>query len=288
MRIKKIIPKSIKKFLKRIFTIQIDTRAIYNVPQSVTKKQFSGKVALVTGGAGGIGSAICMRLALEGATVFVCGRTKSKLESVCKTIKEMGGEAYPLEIDVTDYNSVQKSISEVFVKQGQIDLLVNCAGGSAREKSKLFINQDVYVIEDIINTNLYGTINVCRAIAPDMAKRKTGCIINISSIIGLGGKRLCCDYAAAKAGIIGFTKSLAIEMGEYNIRVNSVLPGKITRGIMNETILDSDSKCNYLGIPGTPEDIAGTVSFLFSEDARFITGQTICVDGGRTLGLHGD
>lgn len=115
-----------------------------------------------------------------------------------------------------------------------------------------------------------------------------GGIVNISSIIGLGGKEQYSDYAAAKAGINGFSKSLALELGRNGIRVNVVSPGKILRGIMSEREIEAGVACNYLGISGKPEDIAGAVSYLLSDEARFITGINLCVDGGRTLGLHGD
>lgn len=288
MKIIRFMLQSFKKIIKKILTINIDTRSIFQLPNSVLEKQFTGKVAIVTGGGGGIGAAICKRIAIEGARVYICGRTEASLQKVSSEIKELGGIGIPLVLDITDYESTKQKICEVFEKEKHIDFLVNCAGGSAREKSKQLIDQDISVIMDVIQTNLFGTINMCKIIAPFMVKNNFGSIVNISSIIAIGGKSLCCDYSAAKAGINGFSKSLAIELGVKGVRVNVVSPGKILRGVMSQSQVDINVSCNYLGTPGRPEDIANAVSFFLSDQAKFITGVNLCVDGGRTLGLHGD
>lgn len=289
MRIGRFIPNPVKKFLRKVLTINIDTHAQYVLPSKVENKQFAGKIAVVTGGGGGIGSAIAIRLATEGAYVFVLGRTEKSLYQTVEEIKRLGGQAEPYVVDVTEYNELEKCASHITkkMKDGTQLLLVNSAGGSARDKAKLFAEQDISVINNVVSVNLLGTINSCRAFSPLLMKTG-GAIVNISSIIGIGGKEKCCDYAAAKAGIIGFTRSLAIEFSLHRVRCNCVSPGKIQRGVMSIRSIDNEINCNYVGYGGRPEDIAGTVSFLLGDEAKFITGQNIIVDGGRTLGLHGD
>ncbi|MBO5124421.1 MAG: SDR family oxidoreductase [Spirochaetaceae bacterium] len=285
MGLARFIPKKIKAVLKKILVININTQSLYQLPQKVSLKQFEGKTVIVTGGAGGIGRAICLRMACEGAKVYVCGRTKVTVDSVVEEIHSLGGAAVPLILDVTRFEDIQEKLQIVLGRE-KLNFLVNCAGGGSRGAAKPFIKQDYSVINDIIHTNLMGTVNMCRGCVSYIPRG--GGIINISSIIGLGGKENYSEYAAAKAGINGFSKSLALELGKLGIRVNVVSPGKILRGIMSERDIEAGIRCNYLGIPGKPEDIAGAVCYLLSDEAKFITGINLCVDGGRTLGLHGD
>lgn len=288
MLIKKIIPKSLRKLLKPLFTNYYDTRAVYEFPVSKKIKKFDNKVAIITGGAGEIGRAISTRLAMEGAKVYLCGRTEESLKKVEAEIQQLGCSAEYIILDVKDYNDVLTAFTSIFEKEGHVDYLICSAGGSARNKAKEFYKQDIKTITEVINTNLIGTVNCCHVAAPLLMKNKDSAIINISSIVGIGGKEKCTDYAAAKAGIIGFSKSLAIELSPCGVRVNVISPGKIQRGIMKEKTITDEIKCNYVGYPGRAEDIANAASFLLSNEAKFITGHNLIIDGGRTLGLHGD
>lgn len=249
------------------------------------KGRLSGKKAIITGGSGGLGGAICVRLAAEGAIVGVGGRNMQKVDKIVAMIRETGGMAIPLLIDLNDYHSIEKSIDSFTTEHGKLDILINNAGGSAREKSKDYTSQSFGVITDVINTNLTGTM-LCTHLALQKFNSEGGSIINISSVVGLQGKQGMTDYAAAKAGIIGFTRSLALELGTKNIRVNAVSPGWCSRSLFNEA--QSVRNVNCMKKIGKPEDVAGLVAYLVSNEANYITGQNIIIDGGRSLGLWGD
>lgn len=161
MGIRQLIPRKIKKILKKFLIINIDTKSIYELPQKVMSRQFEGKTCIVTGGAGGIGRAISIRMAYEGALVYVCGRTKESVESVVQEIHGNGGQAKPLILDVTQFDKIQETLHSIFDKE-KINFLVNCAGGGPRSAAKPFIKQDYNILNNIIQTNLMGTINMCR------------------------------------------------------------------------------------------------------------------------------
>ena len=188
-------------------------------------------------------------------------------------------------MDLNDYHSIEKSIDSFTTEHGKLDILINNAGGSAREKSKDYASQSFDVITDVINTNLTGTM-LCTHMALQKFNSKGGSIINIASVVGLQGKQGMTDYASAKAGIIGFTRSLALEIGTKNIRVNAVSPGWCSRRLFNEA--QSVKNVNCMKKIGKPEDVAGLVAYLVSNEANYITGQNIIIDGGRSLGLWGD
>ena len=279
----------IHKLLRRKFgrLIGLDKK-IYTAEKNYTinytqNKKLSNKVAVVTGGSGAIGRACCILFASHGAHVYVGGRNISNMQKVVDEIRTLGGQADVLLIDVSDNESVESAFNGV---KG-IDILVNCAGGGAREKAKYLHLQEPSVVESVIQSNLIGSILCCRSAANQMVKQHSGKIINIASTIGVGGAKSCVDYSAAKAGIIGFTKSLAMELGEYDINVNCVSPGYIQRGDYNEITLDWLKDSNYMKKVGTIEDIANAVLFLASDESIFITGQNLIVDGGRSLGLKG-
>lgn len=287
--LKKIIPKVLKvKIRKLISSPSYNATKKYVVNISENNKKFDGEIAIVTGGSGAIGRAICLRLSLEGAIVFVAGRNEANVESVVSEISEIGGVAFPLIMDITNAYSIEDSINQVVAKYGQVDILVNCAGGSTRGLNANLHEQSVEVIDDMLNTNLRGSMLCSRQVGKQMVLQKNGKIINVASVIGLMGKAKFTDYAAAKAGVIGYTKSLALELGHYGITVNCVSPGLIQRGVFDEKKADKLKKSNYLGKVGSLEDIANSVVFIASKEADFITGQNIVVDGGRMLGLHGD
>ena len=194
----------------------------------------------------------------------------------------------PCILDVTDNISIEKAYNEIVSRGHLVSILINCAGGSTRNRAKLLVDQDIDVIDEMLDTNLRGSMLCTRTFGHKMKENGFGKIINISSVIGERGKPKFFDYAAAKAGIIGYTKSVAQELGSYGINVNCVSPGFIQRGEFTQEQLPFLINSNFMNKVGTPEDIAEAVAFLASERAGFITGLNLCVDGGRSLGLHGD
>lgn len=251
--------------------------------------KLKNKVAVVTGGSGAIGRAICIRLAIAGAKVYVGGRNIDKISEVVEEIKRFGGAAEGLVVDVTDSNSIAAAFKQVDLNQNEIiDIMVNCAGGGSRDKANYLHDQEISVIDEVINSNLRGSILCSREAAGRMIKRKSGKIINISSAVGMRGMKKYTEYAAAKAGIIGYTSSLALELAPFNINVNCVSPGFIPRGDMTMNEVERIKKKCPMNKIGTLEDVAAMVEFLATDEAEFITGQNIVVDGGRTLGLYSE
>lgn len=251
-------------------------------------KRFEDKVVLVTGGSGAIGGAIAYHLAMEGAKVYLGGRNIEKLETRAEEWQSKGFLAYPLVMNVTDERSIQNAAEHLINNEGRIDILVNCAGGSTRNKNTNLVDQSVEMIDEMLNSNLRGSMLCTRIFGKHMELVGKGKIINIASVIGEHGKPRFSDYAASKAGIIGYTKSVAQELGPKGVNVNCVSPGLIQRGEFSEDQLPYLLHSNFLNKVGCAEDVACAVAFLASDEAGFITGQNLCVDGGRSLGLHGD
>lgn len=288
--LKKLIPQGVKRRLKR-FLGQYSSSVQVAVPYEIrltTPDRLKGQVAIITGGSGAIGRSICCQLAAEGATVYVCGMSEGKISAVISEIAGLGGNAHARKLDVSSEAAIVATISEVAERHGRIDILVNCAGGSARDDHAAIIDQETSVIDNILNINLRGAILCVREAAKLMTRAGYGRIINISSIIGDRGKANFAEYAASKAGIIAFTKSIAMELGKSGITANCVSPGIVQRGEITGADLERLKATNWLGTYGKPEDIAAMVSYLASEQASFITGQNFIVDGGRSLGLKGD
>lgn len=237
------------------------------------------KAALVTGGSGDIGQAICRRLSKDGYFVIV-NYLHSK-ETAETLAEEIGGTA--VRFDVSDRKETEDAISGLLRKYPETDLLVNNAGVSAID---VFQNLDKNISDRIIGTNLGGTMNCSRAVLPDMIRRKSGVIINISSMWGQCGASCEVDYSASKAGVIGFTKALAKEAGPSGIRVNCVSPGFISTG-MNSGFTPGELEDIRNEIPlgtfGKPEHIADAVAFLASDEAGYITGQILAVNGGMVI-----
>jgi len=231
-----------------------------------------GKTALVTGGSRGIGRAIAVELGRAGADVVVGFRTgREEAEAVAS---EIGGRA--VEADVSDPGSAKALVEEA----GELDILVNNAG-LTRDGVLARMTDDDW--RTVLDTNLSSIFYTCRAAARPMMKRRAGAIVNISSIVGVHGNFGQTNYAASKAGIIGFTKSLARELGSRNVRANVVVPGYVkTRltEVLPEEATAAMLENTPLGRLGDPEDVAGAVRFLSSEDARFVTGAVLLVDGG--------
>jgi 3-oxoacyl-[acyl-carrier protein] reductase len=231
-----------------------------------------GKTALVTGGSRGIGRAIALELGRAGAEVVVGYRTgKEEAEAVAA---EIGGRA--VEADVSDAESAKALVESA----GELDILVNNAG-LTRDGLLARMSDDDW--RAVIDTNLSSIFYTCRAASRPMMKRRGGAIVNISSIVGVHGNFGQTNYAASKAGIIGFTKSLARELGSRNVRANVVAPGYVKSQLTD--VLPEEATAlmlqnTPLGRLGDPEDVAGAVRFLCSDDARFVTGAVLLVDGG--------
>ena len=284
MSILKRINRKLGKLLRQRYGALTVTRPyIINIGEP---KKLSGKVAIITGGSGAIGRSCAVRLAAEGAKVYVCGSRPTSAQPVVDEIRALGLLAEPVGLNVLDANAIEEAIGKIAESNdGHIDILVNSAGGSARDHARKVAEQSVEVIDEVLNVNLRGAMLCCRAVAKYMIAQQSGRIINITSVIGLQGKAGYSEYAASKGGSIAFVKSLAQELGRYGITVNGVAPGIVQRGEVTEDMKESLAKTNWMGTYGKPEDISAAVNFLCSEEASFITGQNLAVDGGRSLGL---
>lgn len=245
---------------------------------------FSNKVCLVTGGSKGIGRSICIEFAKNSADIALNYSSDEKAAAqTAEEIRKLGTKVETFKTDVSDFQQVEKMVKDIYDKFGRIDILVNNAGIT---KDALLLRMTEKEWDKVIDVNLKGVFNTSKACVKYMLKQKQGGrIINISSIVGIYGNAGQTNYAAAKAGIIGFTKSLAKELGSRDITVNAIAPGFI-RTDMTLSLLQKDSDISK-NIPlkrlGNPEDVAKAAAFLASEDASYITGQVIAVDGGLTL-----
>lgn len=237
-----------------------------------TFASLEGKTALVTGGSRGIGAAVARELARAGASVVVCYRSGAEEADVVAS--EVGGRA--VQADVSSLDDAKRLIEEA----GDLDVLVNNAG-ITRDGVLARMPDDDW--RDVIETNLSSVFYTCRAVSRGMMKRRGGSIVNLSSVVGLHGNWGQSNYAASKAGIVGFTKSLAQELGSRGVRANVVAPGYIRSRLTDTIPEDARSKMlelTPLGRFGDPEDVARAVRFLCSDDASFITGEVLVVGGG--------
>jgi 3-oxoacyl-[acyl-carrier protein] reductase len=245
------------------------------------------KVILVTGAGRGIGRGISIRLARDGAIVMLNDIEQQAIQNLKRKIESFGGKAEDFVADVTKSQEVNAMVRQVLEKYQKIDGLVNNAGGSARARATLFHESTEEVWDYIINLNLKSVFIVTRAVINHMIERRAGKIVNISSGAGITGQVKIADYSATKAGVIGFTKALAREIGSYGINVNSVAPGFIETGLVvpqdKEDIRSAPRKEILLPWVGTPEDVADAVAFLCSEEAKYITGEILLVGGGGFL-----
>jgi 3-oxoacyl-[acyl-carrier protein] reductase len=247
-------------------------------------RKLEGKVAVVTGASRGIGRAIALKLANEGAKVVVnYSGSQAKAEEVVAIIQDNGGEAIAVQASVSKTEEVT-ALMDVAVKTfGSLDILVNNAG-ITRDNLLMRMKEDEW--DDVLDTNLKGVFLCTKAVTRQMMKQRAGRIINISSIVGVAGNAGQANYVAAKAGVIGLTKTTAKELASRNILVNAIAPGFIETEMTEQ--LPEDIKQGMLTqIPlaklGQPEDIAKAVAFLASEDANYMTGQTLHIDGGMVM-----
>lgn len=242
------------------------------------------KVVLVTGAARGIGKQIAITLAKVGYDVSVNYRTKSdELDELKAEIEAEGVRCALVQGDVANFDEAEKMVKETVEQLGKIDVLVNNAGIT---KDGLLMRMGKEDFEKVIDINLVGTFNVTRNVIPYMIKQKSGRIISISSVVGVAGNAGQTNYSASKAGIIGFTKSLAKEVASRNILVNAVAPGFIATdmtSVLSDSVKENINNQIPLRKMGTAEDVAKVVKFLASEDSSYVTGQVINVDGGMVM-----
>lgn len=241
----------------------------------------NGKVAIVTGSSRGIGAAIAIVLAQQGAKVIINHRNSSDgAADVLNVITELGGEGMIVQADVSVMEDAQAMVKAAIDAYGKVDILVNNAG-TTRDNLLMMMKETDWDL--VLKTNLTSAYNCTKSVVRPMMKKRFGRIINITSVVGLAGQAGQANYAASKAGLIGFTKSMAKEIGSRNITVNAVAPGFVPTALTNvlpQEMIDEAIKNTPLSRLGTPEDIANVVAFLASEEAGFVTGQVLSVDGG--------
>lgn len=239
------------------------------------------KTALITGATRGIGKQIALTLAQNGYDIAINYRTENDaLKDTKKEIEEKGVKCLAVQGDVSNFEDCERFVKEIIEEYGRIDVLVNNAGIT---KDTLLMRMKKEDFEDVIDTNLVGTFNVTKNVISYMMKSRSGRIINISSVVGVAGNAGQTNYSASKAGMIGFTKSLAKEVASRGILVNAVAPGFIETGmtdVLKDEIKEEIAKSIPLKRMGTTQDVANLVKFLASEESSYITGQVINVDGG--------
>jgi len=241
------------------------------------------KVALITGGARGIGRSIALAFAQEGADIVVADVNMEEAKKTALDIEQLGRRSLALEMDVTDYTKVEGVVNKILDKFTKVDILVNNAGIT---KDNLLLRMSQAEWDAVLNVNLKGTFNCIKAVSRPMIKQRSGKIINIASVIGIIGNPGQANYSASKAGIIALTKTAAKELASRNINVNAIAPGFIQTEMtarLSEELKQKMKEAIPLNKFGSPEDVAAACVFLASEDSRYITGQTIVVDGGMVM-----
>ncbi len=244
----------------------------------------TGRIALVTGASQGIGRACALELARAGATVALAARNTEKLAAVAAEITAAGGKAETFALDISSEDSIKSCAKSVIEKLGKVDILVNNAGIT---KDGLMLRMKLADWNDVLTTNLTGAFLLTQAVTSSMMKGRWGRVINITSVVGETGQAGQANYAASKAGLIGLTKSLARELASRNITVNAVAPGYIETAmtaVLDDKQREAMTTQIPLARPGSDKDIAAAVAFLASEEAAYITGHTLDVNGGMYMG----
>lgn len=245
----------------------------------------SDKIALITGGTAGIGKAIALKFAEQGAQVLLFGTNQERGDSAAEEINAAhSGKAQFFQVDVSDFNAVNETIKQILSLHGRVDILVNNAGIT---KDQLLMRMNEQDWDNVMNVNVKSCYNTCHALVRPMMKAKSGKIINMSSVIALTGNAGQTNYAASKAAMIGFTKALAKEVASRGICVNCLAPGFISTAmtdLLSESLKEATLNHIPLGRFGSPDEIANAALFLASNLSDYITGQVISVDGGMAMG----
>ena len=242
--------------------------------------ELENRNAVITGAGRGIGRAIALSLAQEGANVGINDVNLSDAQSVAQEVKALGRKAFVVETDVSDYGAVEKMMKTFLSEMGRIEILVNNAGVASQKK---FVEMEKKEWDWLIGTIMGGAFNCCRTLINPMIEQKYGRIINISSIFGLCGWPEMAHYSAAKSGLIAFTKALAKEVGQFGITVNTVAPGNISTPMhktVPQEVIDEIVRMTPVGRLGRPEEIAEVCVYLASEKASYMTGQVLSPNGG--------
>lgn len=245
--------------------------------------QLTNQVAVVTGAGRGIGRAIALKFAAEGADVVCVSRTQENSEKVAAEVRALGRKAWAVALDVSDSAAVTAAVEQILKDAGKVDILVNNAGVT---RDGLLMRMSDADWDAVLNTNLKGAFNVTKAFTRSFLKQRSGRIINVASVIGLIGNAGQCNYSASKAGLIGFTKSCARELASRGVTVNALAPGFIETdmtAVLNEEQKAGILKQVPLGMLGSTEDIASAALYLASPGARYVTGQVLTVDGGMVM-----
>jgi NAD(P)-dependent dehydrogenase (short-subunit alcohol dehydrogenase family) len=253
---------------------------------SVMDGRLAGKIAVVSGAANGIGRASALRLAREGADLAVIDREADPLREVARAIEALGRRALAIAADWTDAAAVREAFAATRRTFGRVDVLFNNVGQSARERATEFHLSQEETWRFVIEISLLTTMRATREVVEEMRSRRSGRIVNMSTESAFYGDIGFVDYAAAKMGVVGFTRSLARELAPFQVNVNAVCPGAIrTRAHdrLPKEVIDKVRNSVPMGYVAEPDDVASVVAFLASDDARYVTGQSILIDGGRWM-----